>query len=1816
MLTRLRLLLIALVVPLFVVAQDAEAQVIVELGTGTSVSGTTQPGPHNIYFRNTHMQFIYTKDQLEAGGISGTAEMKKLGFWCQAGYPAGYTAPNYRVRMKHTAAANVAAHDAVGLTQYYYEAVHNPTPGDWNMMTLSEAFRWNGEDNILIDICWDLALPGWTAAGTHRYFNPSPVSSFRYTWSDVTLLCNVNTGGIYNNNLPHVRMEFQPIGIEQSYPDDVDPRRILRSGYVYGTSPDRPSVTFRQSDGQELEIQYKIVGPLPSQNVIYTALQNGSETFDITASYTGVNTLEFTEASGIAAGPNGELDLSEIPGGAYRVIANYWTESSGNRPYSKDFLIAYERDMSVREIVAPNDNAAPRNYKYPLNVPINVAGKFQNVGLATAMDYEVSAEISFGGTVVYEEKDTVFNSQLQTGEELNHIFSTFTGANQVGEYNVKICTKLLSVRNESGQEIPASDQQVANDCLGMNGSYSFEIAYELEVAAASITRPANGSTICGGRPIAPEGVFTNGGISDLSDIPTRLQVYRLVGGTREMPAVYDNLQIMQNLPSGEVPIAQYFNLINISQPGEYEAVLSVAYPPNVDPIPSNDQTSSFFTIQGQLDGVYEVGLTGNQDFLTIQDAVDALYTCGVSGPVQFVLTDNSYTIGGPTSDYALDLRSAIVGASSENTITWVPSQAKAANRGSITINMESVSGIGVYTGQSLLPTNLNAVILEFPNEYQYANASGYMTWDGGENTSFRFRMKSNSPQRAAFYFGRGSHHYEVMNSIIENDPTSTPSYATSLPQQKFNQASFQFTDEADVRTDGPDVFTYSAAVVARNTVPVNRLGNNSENLDTTRQSGINVVGNEISGFGYGIVSLGMGTLLNPSNGNFENYYNTGNSFSHNMIKNVARAGIFVGFERETEITGNRIWNVGDAVGFSGAAAGVMAGGAGTLFNNENLHIDGNEVSGVASETMASGIVINQSPNVYIGPDASVTTYPSTAVGNNVVNNVVWGLERESNGAGLAGIHLLTRRDADASNPMLTPDMPGFNTNGDFIANNTVVMTDDEVSGDNVVVAFGLQQATNARMFNNAFAVTAPASATSSLQTALFYQGVDPRMEEGLTSDRNAFFVPNGSVAYMIETTEDNVILDMGANDMFVNLQQWKALTNQDNSSVMGDFVAEHEFVGAAPMNLRVKSNPTPLASILNNRGLILSTVMYDVDGNERGQAEQRYDIGANEFNGRIYLTDLESVEILSPRSYRRTSGMFSEAEYIMGEEIVSVKALIRNAGSISQQGSDVTATVLLNGNQVAQQTVKVFVDPGQTDELTFDFNGTFEPQTYRELGQAAPQQFAAMDGNVTPVYTIRVTTVSDQNMVNNLSEKQTRFYLYKAESDIMVSASLANVENPEGTEIAGQLNFDAVVEGLSLIRNMNYEDLSYNVLDRANWEPYSIDYSGQQMVIFSADQFALPRHTRTDLRKYLNSGDINAGKKANLLIAGQDIARNHQGEGVIIDQAFVNQVLRAELLTPSTPVAPDYQEKLVQGVAVGSAQMIEELENTNYLDDSNPVPSVFSFYSDNTSSTVVDTAYRFLSRDPGVASDIMGVAQRGNTSDAYYNVIFYGVDWRHFGIYDKDAASGVWRPIAAAIDYFNDHAGGILGVDLVAFDAYKVAPSSVEVAWETVSEENSARFDVERKATNETEFVKVGEVAAAGNSSDRIEYSFTDKQATASDVYTYRLRSVDFDGSFTLSSEVTVDMRDVVASELWVGTVKPNPVRESATVAFGVNETQTVRVELFDLAGEKVATLFNGTVQAGEHQFTVEASNLSSGRYMFVVNGNGVQKSGTVTIVK
>ncbi len=83
-----------------------------------------------------------------------------------------------------------------------------------------------------------------------------------------------------------------------------------------------------------------------------------------------------------------------------------------------------------------------------------------------------------------------------------------------------------------------------------------------------------------------------------------------------------------------------------------------------------------------------------------------------------------------------------------------------------------------------------------------------------------------------------------------------------------------------------------------------------------------------------------------------------------------------------------------------------------------------------------------------------------------------------------------------------------------------------------------------------------------------------------------------------------------------------------------------------------------------------------------------------------------------------------------------------------------------------------------------------------------------------------------------------------------------------------------------------------------------------------------------------------------------------------------------------------------------------------------------------------------------------------------------------------------------------------------------------------------------------------------------------------------------------------------------LGQNYPNPFNPSTQIQFALPESGQVNLEVFNMMGQRVATLVNGSMNAGNHTVTFDAADLASGMYMYRLQAGNTVLTKKMTLVK
>ena len=186
-----------------------------------------------------------------------------------------------------------------------------------------------------------------------------------------------------------------------------------------------------------------------------------------------------------------------------------------------------------------------------------------------------------------------------------------------------------------------------------------------------------------------------------------------------------------------------------------------------------------------------------------------------------------------------------------------------------------------------------------------------------------------------------------------------------------------------------------------------------------------------------------------------------------------------------------------------------------------------------------------------------------------------------------------------------------------------------------------------------------------------------------------------------------------------------------------------------------------------------------------------------------------------------------------------------------------------------------------------------------------------------------------------------------------------------------------------------------------------------------------------------------------------------------------------------------------------------------------------------------------------------------------------------------------------------------LPVTLAYFSA-TVEEQAVLIEWQTMEEENNDYFLVER-SVDAVNFETIAKVEGAGTINDVQFYEIQDEAVMyQAGNYYYRLKQVDFDGSFTYSDIQAIEINQSV--EVEIAHVFPNPASENINILLNISIDAQTQITILDMTGRTVAEKTIENTGSGVQNIEMNISTFQKGCYMLRVQSG--QSSKTTQFIK
>ena len=196
-----------------------------------------------------------------------------------------------------------------------------------------------------------------------------------------------------------------------------------------------------------------------------------------------------------------------------------------------------------------------------------------------------------------------------------------------------------------------------------------------------------------------------------------------------------------------------------------------------------------------------------------------------------------------------------------------------------------------------------------------------------------------------------------------------------------------------------------------------------------------------------------------------------------------------------------------------------------------------------------------------------------------------------------------------------------------------------------------------------------------------------------------------------------------------------------------------------------------------------------------------------------------------------------------------------------------------------------------------------------------------------------------------------------------------------------------------------------------------------------------------------------------------------------------------------------------------------------------------------------------------------------------------------------------------------------LPVNLISFFAIG-KNESVELKWSTASEIDNDGYIVYRSSEKDGNYNEIDSykynntLKGGGNISKESNYSFIDYNVINGQTYWYKIADVDINGNRTFHGPIAAvpqkveieNIKDNLPIEFNLSQNYPNPFNPSTTINFDVAEVKNgfpmIKLNIYNMLGEKVRTLYQGLIAPGSYEVKWYGRNdlnmpLPSGVYIY-----------------
>ncbi|MDW8438772.1 MAG: T9SS type A sorting domain-containing protein, partial [Chloroherpetonaceae bacterium] len=201
------------------------------------------------------------------------------------------------------------------------------------------------------------------------------------------------------------------------------------------------------------------------------------------------------------------------------------------------------------------------------------------------------------------------------------------------------------------------------------------------------------------------------------------------------------------------------------------------------------------------------------------------------------------------------------------------------------------------------------------------------------------------------------------------------------------------------------------------------------------------------------------------------------------------------------------------------------------------------------------------------------------------------------------------------------------------------------------------------------------------------------------------------------------------------------------------------------------------------------------------------------------------------------------------------------------------------------------------------------------------------------------------------------------------------------------------------------------------------------------------------------------------------------------------------------------------------------------------------------------------------------------------------------------AATGVfYATFATAALEDNPLPVNFCGINIVAKNS-----RTIRLEWRTATEQDNLGFVLYRSESENGLYEEIAShqtspnLRGKGTTLEEQTYFYEDSHnAQPGRTYFYKLVSVDYDGRRHEIPQGDIEQWKIqLPFDYALDQNYPNPFNPVTTIQFSLAKAGKVTLEIYNVLGQKVATLIDGELNAGAHRYQWNAAGLASGVYFY-----------------